>query len=180
VHYDALMMTLKQACVNFGVGYRTLEKWMKRLGIEPLRQQLAFDYRLRVITDEHMAVIRAAREELADTAPHRAIAPERPLSAPQQHVVLREHRDQRGRPPLPSGWISYNHWLDLHHIYRRAYEQAVGAGKVDGPTRGEWWERPQGPTLSAFSPEQHAAASQYAARRWGERFIACPQCQDVV
>jgi hypothetical protein len=171
VLYHHRMMTLKQACMALQISYPTLEKWLARLGIEPLRQHYAFDHRLGAITDEHVAVIRTARDELADTAPHHAIAPVRPLNAPQRHA---------GRVGMPGGWISYNRWLDIHHINRFASEEAIKRGRMVGPTRGEWWERPQGPTLSAFSPEQHAAASQYAARRWGERFIACPQCSSLV
>lgn len=157
-----------------GVSYRTLEKWMKRLDIKPLREQLAFDHRLRVITDEHVAIIRAAREELADTAPHRAIAPQRPLSAPQRQVQQSVSSD---RLPLPEGWISANRWYEVHHINRFAVLREIERGHMPEPERGEWWQHGHSrATLVAYPPEQHEAASRYAARRWPERFVACTQC----
>src|SRR5690348_13212845 len=107
------MITLRQACVMLNIrSYRTLQKWLERLGIEPVRQHYAFDHRYGAITDEHVAIIKAAREELADTAPHRAIRPEQPLERVQRYVERARISDgMTGKPGLPDGWISYNKWL---------------------------------------------------------------------
>jgi len=170
---ESIAVTTAQACAAIGVSWHTFTRWCARLGLDPSTEH-PYDKRLRMVRTATVEAIIAAREELAeDTAPHRAIRPEQPVSAPQRHV---ERSGMTGKPRLPDGWISYNRWLAIHNIYRRAFEQAIGAGKVGGPEHGEWWERPQGPALSAFTPEQHEAASRYAARRWGERFVSCPQC----
>jgi hypothetical protein len=54
------------------------------------------------------------------------------------------------------------------------------ARQMVGALRGEWWERPQGPTLAAYSFERHAEASRYAARRRPARFTPCEICRSLL
>jgi hypothetical protein len=170
---ESIALTTAQACATIGVSWHTFMRWCARLGLDSSTEH-PYDKRLRMVRATTVEAIIAAREELAeDTAPHRAVRPVEPLSAPQRHI---ERSGMTGKRRLPDGWMSYNKWLTAHNINRRAFEQAIGQGRVGGPEHGEWWERPQGPARTAFTPEQHAAASRYAARRWGGRFVACSQC----
>jgi DNA-binding transcriptional MerR regulator len=80
-------------------------------------------------------------------------------------------------PGLPEGWISFNRWCEGHDINHQAAQQEIGKGQMPSAERGEWWERPQGPTRNAYSSDQHITASRFAALRWPARFQACEICR---
>lgn len=120
-------------------------------------------------------------DDLGDLPP-----PPRPLLDPLSAfpVQLRPPRRRQGasEPPagksrLPEGWISYNRWCEQHNVNRRSAEQEIAKDQLPRPKRGEWWERPQDATRSAYTMEQHLAASRFAALRWSNRFIACDTCR---
>lgn len=56
------MINVGDAAQQLGIGRVTLEKWMKRLGIEPTRN--SYDWRFHEISEEDLRRIRWAREQM--------------------------------------------------------------------------------------------------------------------
>ena len=67
------MITLGQACDELGIGYRTLEKFMRRLGITPARHPI--DYRFYTLSHEQV-------EQLRDVLSQRPVTRDRERRSP--------------------------------------------------------------------------------------------------
>lgn len=166
---DQSVITTKEACKRLGMPWRMFDTWRKRLDLDGGAEH-PLDKRLRMVPIATVEAIAAAREEMRSVL---ATSVESPLSAPQRHAP----KTTSERTPLPGGWITYNKWLERHNIFRRAAEQEILAGKMVAPSHGLWWSPPN-EIKSAYSREAHKEASDYARRRWPDRFVACPQCDD--
>ncbi len=201
--------TVGQACRELGVSWHTLSLWCKKLGIEATHHPLDLRLWLLQEEDiERIRTARETLPRLTpkDVPPARVRPPQPgsdarhatddaldlpsatpsdlPLSASEgqvEHITPRRpYAPFAQRPRLPDGWVSFNAWCAEHGVNHRAVQREIAAGRMPAPERGEWWERPQGPTLSAYTSEQHMAAAAFAKSRWPERFTPCETCPPVL
>jgi len=158
------MPTIKDACRTLDITWQTFTRWCERLQLDAGTTH-PLDRRLRIVPDATVEAIRAARDEMRGVVSTKITPSESPVMSTQGHV------------PLPVGWMSANRWYEVHQIHRFAVLREVERGNIPEPEHGEWWTRGHSrPTLLAYPPEQHRAASAFASRRWPEHFVSCPQC----
>lgn len=197
------MKTLRAACDELSVTYKTLEKWMGRLKIKPDRHPR--DLRFFVIEDEDIERIRTARAEMpgALSDGQRVIhAPLTPLAVPilseqpqpQQPESPYSASKATGLPkrgllyrlePLPDDWVAFNTEFCAGHgdifpvslmrdpLFPRPHVRET----PDEQWRGHG-EHPR-PVKSAYDLEQHLEAARLAHQRWPEKFKPCRLCRHL-
>lgn len=143
------MHTIGEAAALLGIGRVTLEKWCKRLGIEPARHPQ--DWRFRTLTPEQVQQIADERAKMPGNPP--VIPSSSPLAfrrrqseeggyldtSPAQSAMPRQ-RQQRTRapkaggedlPPLPAGHVSRQHVGPDHGIPAATVLSWCNAGKIE-------------------------------------------------
>lgn len=188
------MTTLREAAQRLGVSMTTLEKWCKRLGIEPKRHPQ--DWRFRVLSDEQIEQIRQERALMpapqAVISSYNSLAFDRRSAASGNEGIANDataplspaprlrqpQRRASSRAPsaegLPAGMMSKKDAARLHGIARSTIENWCQAGKVD--TSPETFQPPHGHWPIVRPLTRRGLAQFYALAKGHADFTACPDC----
>lgn len=172
------MRTLRDACIELGVTYRTLEKWMQRLQITPARHPR--DYRFYVLDDDQVEAIRVARSEMpfagmAVRTPRRQEPAIEGRRRPITPTPLAQQSDlalSASLVQLPGNLVTVEAFGNLHGVKRQTWEKAIRAGRLS-VVRGEW-KVPRGQAKYALDDEGRRRFVELW--RHLDHFVRCDAC----
>lgn len=182
------MPTLGEACQQLRIGRVTLEKWIKRLGIETTRHE--WDYRYQVIAPEDVERIAEARRKLPGRSITGAFIPSSSKSddrrsptaetgagvhAPMFTPLPRQRPLQRDSfTALPDGMMSRSDAAEAHNVPLTTLRRWCDEGRVETHTGIYGGEHGRRPVIDPITRRGLAQFYALASSRAG--FTPCSSC----